>query len=398
MVKVEWVYTNYFANYDQPATIYVDTAGQTIKLKIYDSVTTYVDDTISNTTRSGQFMLQVWSTNPRGNINNLITDVLHVEIYDANNVLIEHKSLNYVYGQYVKQITFYYPDGYTATPIAVWSGVYNGIPVFGQYNATVIDLPITSGIIEAYAYSETHGGKFYYMGRLENVADKITLLGPSDRFDVTWRISVTKDLLGFLFNIPGFDYVSKYIDYFFAQFIAQPASYAYSIVTAIMNRLGINLPVKSIQVDGSDILITYEQDIMWEMVVFLVIAGVIALPYIAQIVHDISVAITTQSETDRDKYIAQVYQNVVQQQQQTIQQALQYASTIQDPTERQKAISQILSSPLVNPSNYYSGLSTALQQANTTTQQQSQNTSQSNMMLYLAIGVAIVAVLLAMSK
>jgi len=394
MVKVEWVTTNYFANYDQPATIYVDTAGQTIKLKIYDSVTTYIDDTLSGTTRSGQFMLQVWRQNPRGNINNLITDILHVEIYAVNGVLLEHKSLNYVYGKSVKQITFYYPDGYTATPISAWSGVYNGIPVFGQYNATVIDLPITSGIIEAYIHSEIHGGKFYFMGRIEKVTDKITLLGPSERFDVTWRISITKDVLGFLFNIPGFDHVAGFIDYFFAQFVAQPASFAYSLVAAIFNRIGINLPIKSIQVDGSDILVTYEQDIMWELVVFLVVAGVIALPYIAQIVHDISVAITTQSQTDRDKAIAQTYQNVVQQQQQTLKTALDYANQIPDPTERAKAISQIVSSPLVNPSNYTSGLGTALQQANTTTQQ----TKQDNTMLYLAIGIAIVAILISMSK
>jgi len=394
MTKVEWVYTNYFANYDQPATIYVDTAGQTVKLKIYDSVTTYVDDTISSTTRSGQFMLQVWSTNPRGNINNLITDVLHVEIYNTNGVLLEHKSLNYVYGKAVKQITFYYPDGFTATPYSAWSGTYNGIPVFGQYNATVIDLPITSGIIEAYIYSDAHGGKFYFMGRIEKVTDKITLLGPSDRFDVTFRISVTKDLLNFLFNIPGFDHVAGFIDYFFAQFIAQPASYAYSIVTAIMNRIGINLPAKSISVDGSDILVTYEQDIAIEVIAFFVIAGLIGLYYIANIVHDITVAQTTQAITERDKYIAQTYQNVVQQQQQTLKTALDYANQIPDPTERAKAISQIMTSPLVNPSNYYSGLSTALQQANTTTQQSTQN----NTLLYLAIGVAIVAVLIAMSK
>jgi len=394
VVKVDWIYTNYFANYDQPAWIFVDTAGQTVKLKIYDSVTTYIDDTISNTTRTGQFMLQVWSTNPRGNISNLITDILHVDIYDANNNLIEQKALNYVYGQYVKQITFYYPDGYTATPISVWSGVYNGIPVFGQNSATVIDLPITSGIIEAYVYSETHGGKFYFIGRLDNVTDRITLLGPSDRFDVTLRISVTKDLLSFLFNIPGFEYVSQYIDYFFSQFVAQPMAYAYSLATAIMNRIGINLPVKSIQVDGTDILITYEQDIAWELALILFIGGLIALQYIAQIVHDISVAVTTQSQTDRDKAIAQTYQNVVQQQQQTVQQALSYANNIPDPTERAKAISQIVSSPLVNPSNYVGGLSTALQQANTTTQQ----TTQNNTLLYLAIGVAIVAVLIAMSK
>ncbi|MEM3414858.1 MAG: hypothetical protein QW575_04745 [Thermoproteota archaeon] len=393
MVKVDWIYRNYFPTYDTPAWLMVDTSGQTIKLKIYDSVTTYVDDTINSTTRTGQFMLQVWSTNPRGNIDNLITDILHVEIYDTSNKLIDKKTLSYVYGKAVKYISFYYPDGYSATPQGVWGGNFNGVPVFGDISGNTIGLPITSGLIETYSYSELRGGKFYYIGKIENVTDRITLIGPAERFDVTLRIRVTRDILGFLFDIPGFNYVADFIDYFFAQFIAQPMSYAHSLVAAIMNRLGINLPAKKIEVDGSDILVTYEQDIMWELVV-VVVTGLIALHYIAQIVHDISVAITTQSQTDRDKAIAQTYQKVVQQQQQTLQQALQYASSIQDPTERDKAISQILSSPLVNPSNYISGLSTALQQASTCTQQ----TKQDNTLLYLAIGVAIVAMLVAISK
>jgi hypothetical protein len=398
MVKVDWIYTNYFHDYDQPAWLMVDTSGQTVKLKIYDSVGYYIDDTLNTTTRSGQFMLRVWSENPRGNINNLITDVLHIEVYNTSGVLLERKSLNYVYGKPVKQITFYYPSGFTATPYTAWAGTYNGIQVFGQYNTSVIGLPITSGIIESYSYSEIHGGKFYFMGRIEKVTDRITLLGPSERFDVTFRIRVTRDLLSFLFNIPGFEHVANFIDYFFAQFVAQPMSFAYSLVTAIMNRIGINLPAKKIEVDGSDILVTYEQDIAVAVVAFFVIAGLIGLYYIANIVHDISVAQTTQAITERDKAIAQVYQNVVQQQQQTLQQALQYASSIQDPAERDKAISQILSSPLVNPSNYTSGLSTALQQANTQNQQTQQQLDQMKTMMYVAIGVAIVAILIAMSK
>jgi hypothetical protein len=398
MVKVDWVYTNYFPAYDTPAWVTVDTQGQTVKLKIYDSVTTYIDDTISGTTRSGQFMLQIWSTNPRGNINNLITDILHIDVYNTSNSLVERKTLNYVYGKYVKQITFYYPDGFTATPMAVWSGVYNGIPVFGQTNASVIDLPITSGIIEAYVYSEIHGGKFYFMGRIEKVTDRITLLGPSDRFDVTLRIRVTRDVLGFLFNIPGFNYVAGFIDYFFAQFVARPMSFAYSLVTAIMNRIGINLPAKKIDVDGTDILVTYEQDIAVEVLVFFALVGLVGLYYLTQIVHDISVAMTAQAEAERDKAIAQTYQNVVQQQQQTLQTALDYASQIQDPQERDKAITQVLSSPLVNPSNYTSGLGTALQQANTQNQQTQQQLDQMKTMMYIAIGVAIVSLLLSIRK
>jgi hypothetical protein len=398
MVKVDWVYTNYFPAYDTPAWIMVDTQGQTVKLKIYDSVTTYIDDTISSTTRSGQFMLQIWSSNPRGNINNLITDILHVDVYNTSNSLVERKTLNYVYGKAVKYITFYFPDGYLASPQGVWGGSFNGIQVFGTVSANVIGLPITSGLIEVYTYSELRGGKFYYIGKIEKIADRITLIGPAERFDVTLRIRVTRDVLGFLFNIPGFNYVAGFIDYFFAQFVARPMSFAYSLVTAIMNRLGINLPAKRIDVDGTDILVTYEQDIMWELVVFLVIAGVIALPYIAQIVHDISVAVTAQAEAERDKAIAQTYQNVVQQQQQTLQTALQYASQIQDTQERDKAITQILSSPLVNPSNYTSGLGTALQQANTQNQQTQQQLDQMKTMMYIAIGVAIVSLLLSIRK
>jgi len=398
MVKVEWLFRNYFPAYDTPAWILVDTQGQTVRLKIYDSVGNYIDDTLSGTNRTGQFMLQVWSTNPRGNINNLITDILHIDIYDTSNNLKDKKTLSYVYGKAVKYITFYYPDGYTASPMGVWGGNFNGVPVFGEINGNVIGLPITSGLIEAYSNSQIRGGKFYFIGKIEKVTDRITLIGPAERFDVTLRIRVTRDVLNFLFNIPGFEYVSGFIDYFFAQFIARPLSFAYSLASAIMNRLGINLPAKRIDVDGTDILITYEQDIMWELIVFLVIAGVIALPYIAQIVHDISVAITAQTQAERDKAIAQTYQNVTKQQQQTLQTALEYASQIQDPAERDKAISQILSSPLVNPSNYTSGLGTALQQANTQNQQLQQQLDQMKTMMYVAIGVAIVALILSIRK
>jgi hypothetical protein len=398
MVKVDWIYRNYFPAYDTPAWIMVDTQGQTVKLKIYDSVTTYIDDTISGTTRSGQFMLQIWSTNPRGNINNLITDILHIDVYNTSNSLVERKTLNYVYGRAVKYITFYYPDGYLASPLGVWVGNYDHIPVFGTVNGNVIGLPITRGLIEVYEYDELRRGKFYYIGKIENISDRITLIGPAERFDVTLRIRVTRDVLGFLFDIPGFNYVAGFIDYFFAQFVARPMSFAYSLVTAIMNRIGINLPAKKIDVDGTDILVTYEQDIAVEVLVFFALVGLVGLYYLTQIVHDISVAITAQAEAERDKAIAQTYQNVVQQQQQTLQTALDYASQINDPQERDKAITQVLSSPLVNPSNYTSGLGTALQQANTQNQQTQQQLEQMKTLMYIAIGVAIVSLLLSIRK
>jgi len=398
MVKVEWLYTNYFANYDQPAWIMVDTAGQTVRLKIYDSVGSYVDDTLSGTNRTGQFMLRVWTTNPRGNISNLITDILHIDVYDTSNRLIDKKTLSYVYGRYVKQITFYYPDGFTATPLVVWGGDFNGIPVFGQITTSTVALPVTSGLIEAYVYSAIRGGKFYFIGRIEKVTDRITLIGPGERYDVTLRIRVTRDVLSFLFNIPGFEHVAGFIDYFFAQFVARPMSFAYSLVTAIMNRIGITLPAKKIDVDGTDILVTYEQDIALEVAVFFALVGLVGLYYLTQIVHDISVTMTAQAEAEKAKAIAQTYENVVKQQENTLKTALEYASQIQDPVERDKAISQILSSPLVNPSNYTSGLGTALQQANTQSQQLQQQMDQMKTMMYIAVGVAIVALILSIKR
>jgi hypothetical protein len=396
-MEVKWVHRNYFHAYDVPAYLLIDTGGLTIRLKVYDDTATYVDDTITGTNRSGRFILRVWDTNPH-TIGAPRVIPLFVEIYDTFNNLIEKHTLNYVYGYAVRSIEFRYPWGGSATADWAYVSHLSGVTVFATGTSSNMPLPANSGVAEAFAYSATGGGKFYNAFKIDTAPDAVILWGPSDKFLVRLKVRYTPLSFARLFSIPGFDYLDDFLSRFYSAFTVNPALYFAHIISATLQRLGVNLPIVSVSFDGDYIYVDYEQDIAWEVVVFALIAFIIALPGIVEIIHDITTMMSTYSQAERDKYIADTYRQVMESYSNTLSQAMEYVNSIHDPNERMKAFNQVMSSPLVNPSNYYSGLTTVIKQKDDEAEKLKAELSSTKNMLYLAAGVAIALAILFIAR
>jgi len=387
-MEVRWVHRNYFHAYDVPAYILVDSGNLTVRLKVYDDLGQYIDDTVTGTNRSGRFTIKVWDTNPHA-IGAPKVIPLFVEIYDTANNLIERHTLSYVYGYAVRTIEFRYPDGSPAT--AQWAYVchFNGVTVFNTGTSSTMPLPANNGVAEAFAYSVVRGGKFYSAFKIDTSPNTVILLGPSDRFIVRLKVKYTPPSFARLFGVPGFDYLDDFLGKFYGAFITNPALYFAHVASATLQRLGVNLPLVGISSDGEYIYIDYEQDIAWEVVVFALIAFVIALPGIVEIIHDITTMVSTYTQAERDKYVSDTYRQVMEQYSNTLNRVMDYVNSIQDPNERMRAFNQIMTSPLTNPSNYYSGLTTVVRQKDEEVEKLRTELSNTKNMLYLAAGVAV---------
>jgi hypothetical protein len=98
-MRIDWAEKNIFMNYDEPARLVYDTEGATLRFKIYESWDSnqaiYLDDTITNTNRTGKGILNLWSTNPHGTPPTTTVSIytVTVEVYDTSNKSIETKKL-----------------------------------------------------------------------------------------------------------------------------------------------------------------------------------------------------------------------------------------------------------------------------------------------------------------
>ena len=396
-MEVRWVHRNYFHAYDVPAYLLIDTGGLTVRLKVYDDAATYLDDTLTGTNRSGRFVLKIWDTNPHS-IGAPKVIPLFIEIYDTSNNLIERHALSYVYGSPVRTVSFTYPQGGAAT--ADWAYVchFNGVTVFATGTSSNMPLPASNGIAEAFAYSAVRGGKFYRTFKIDTAPDTVMLWGPSDKFIVRLKVKYTPMSFLRLFGLPGFSYLDDFLSKLYGAFIVNPAMYFAHVISATLQRLGINLPIVSISFDGEYIYVDYEQDIAWEVVVFALIVFVMALPGIAEIIHDITTMVSTYTQSERDKRIADVYMQVMEQYNNTLSKVMEYVNSIQDPSERAKAFSQIMTSPLVNPSTYYGGLTTVIRQRDEEVERLKAELNNTRNMLYLAAGAAIALAIMMMTR
>jgi hypothetical protein len=224
-----------------PAYLYLDTEGDTVRLKIYevyDGITAiYVDDTVTGTNRRGEMLVKIWSTNAHGSPPS--TPAIYeitVEIYNTNNELRESKKLKYKYVQSNTMFNFKRPDG------ADLVGIINFVDTQGffihYYGSTI------SFYYEPNAYIEflRQEGKYYYIGKVSRVVNSpgsynVIIYPSTDGYIHFYMdIKIDNELLRWVFNTPG---VSQFIG-FITWLNANVASFELYIASRLLEKMGLS--------------------------------------------------------------------------------------------------------------------------------------------------------------
>jgi hypothetical protein len=375
--------TNYYWSYDQPAYLHLKT-DETVQLKVYeiiDSTTfTYIDDMQNRAARTGEQIIQLWSTNPHGSLpSSLITGYINVEIYESGN-LVSTKTLPYYYGP--PAITFKFYDKNTNAQVSGNVSYYITQP----YSFTVYFMNYTgeayipfvptyankSNIEFAYADSNV---KYYYTSPINVDAGTYNVLldpfGPNDEIPVVIGIDVTKDLYAYIMN--------DYLSYTLANSTAfnimwnnfsTNKSAQFLFVTNFFDKFGINVLITDIEATVIDqntvhLDVYANQDlapIILALIIIAIIVGIVMAPSIINAINNLTVTMTKRSV---DTGLLQ-YANTIN----TLKaQAMNQCLSITDSAERQKCLDDVNKAYSSLPST--TDLINALNQLNATLSSQS---------------------------
>lgn len=384
LVKVSWIHQNIFTSYDIPAYILLDTEGKTVRLKVYetyDNITSvYIDDTATNTNRSGTIILKVWDTNQHGNPPSTpaFYDLI-VEIYDTNNMLIETKTLKYEY--VASNTTIHLVKADTKTELVALINYVDSQGYFIQYYGSNISFYYDpNGYIEVVQNS----GKYYGISKVSKIASQpgsYTLyVNPADSdgyVRVEFDIVVTNDLLNAIYNAPLISNIMSFLMWLGANWI----NYNMVIASHILSYLGFsNFFIEKVEyfttTDGKPALrIIARQDIS-PLLVFVagVAVGAVVTFIISNVIRDITRSWaqieTTKSLTDLYQQYVSLYGTIVD-----------YCKTQKDP---EKCINDITST-ITPPSTMATSVGQAVSQIT------NENNQLKTVLNIMIVGLVIVA-------
>jgi hypothetical protein len=323
MVRVEWSNRSIYTSYDMPAYIYLDTEGDTVRLKVYEEyeggTAIYIDDTATRTNRRGQLLIKIWDTNVHGTppTTPAIYEVT-VEIYDTANRLRSARKLRYKYVRSNTVLFFRSPDGRSLV------GIINYVDTQGffihAYGSSI------SLYYEGEAYIEflRQESKHYYIGKLKRVvgtpgAYNVIIYPSRDGYIHFYiDIKIDNELLRWIFNTPV---ISE-----FAGFIAQISLNIHGlslyVASKILERAGLSdIVINKVEVVSTSpltIRIHASQDpkpllkavAVVGLLAFGLLAGLIAGGYIVDIVYSfervVALKVTEQIYTQYSNLVAMI--------------------------------------------------------------------------------------------
>jgi len=224
-MRIDWAEKNIFMNYDEPARLVYDTEGATLRFRIYETWDSnqaiYVDDTATNTNRTGKGILDLWSTNPHGTPSSTTVNIytITIEVYDASNRLLETRKLSYAYTR--KGVTYIYvKDENNQDLIAQinYVTVYNNDRYFRTYSGTFITIPYPDNPTQSYLEIlsvKSRDRKYYMIDRFDRIGTGAGTynikLAPRDKIIVYMDVTITNDIITKLMSIPGLNYVTSFL-------------------------------------------------------------------------------------------------------------------------------------------------------------------------------------------
>jgi hypothetical protein len=249
-MRVDWLNKNIFMNYDEPAQLFYDTEGATVKLKIYETWDSnqaiYVDDIAQNVTRTGKGVIDLWSTNPHGTppADSITIYTITVEVYNVNNQLIEMKKLKYMYSR--KDLTRIYvkdENGNSLIAQINYLTIYDNDKYFRTYYGDNMTLPYpsydnTKAYLEIYRII-SHDRKYYTIARIDRIIPNAgtfnIIMKPSTDIVVYFDVEINNDIINKLFAIPGIGYIASFL----ISGLLQLQNFGFAIAGYVLKLLGI---------------------------------------------------------------------------------------------------------------------------------------------------------------
>lgn len=248
---------NWIHVYEQPLYLYYDFGDKKYRIKAYEDTATYVDDTATNTDRTGAGEIKLYDYYPFTIPANLTRRNITVEIYNTNNIKLKTLTLDYYAGS--DYITVYYRDAKTNTG------------VFGKATALcLIDPPLffeTQGFsivippnIPTLIEFRSALSKYYDIRKVTLTSNTTVLVTQADTYDVEIIIKIDLDLMKrLLYETTVSPTASQYI---YSQLPNRP-DLQYMLATRLLRELGATAPIKNAYLDSSyNLHIIVTQDII----------------------------------------------------------------------------------------------------------------------------------------
>jgi len=360
MVKVVWAYKNIFMNYDEPAYITYDTEGATARFKIYETWDSnqaiYLDDTATNTNRSGKGVLQLWSENPHGTppTGTIAVYEVIIEVYDTLNVLKQTLRLKYAYTRKDIVTINIKDEKNTDLPANIhYLMVYNNEGFFKTYYGATMTLPSPPEPSKAYLeiLRIKDSLKYYMIDRFDRIATAPgtynVSIKPRDKIVTYFDVEINNTVINTLMSIPGLSYVTSFL----FNITLQLYNYGLVIGNYIKDLLGLRdyYVVKVEKVSDSPLVLRfyYETDIAPILVVLilgLAIAGTVIAWIITAGIRDIRVAEITY---ETQKLITESYNQYIA----LKSKVLDYCKEQPDPAKCNTEIMSTITPPPISNNN-----------------------------------------------
>jgi len=312
-VDIGWSgFGNIFYSYDQPAYIGYKGYPDSLRfmLKVYATINntqvTFIDDTATNTLRTGSGSVKIWDTNPVSQTPPQSPAVypITVEVYIIGGLMIQKTTLYFMYVASDRRIFFKDENKNRLVCSVSYAFPYNyngqNIPF---YYINYFDYLPTAPIKKDYAVIEAYheGDKKYYWISLEGdlpAGDLEVSLKPSDQFIFTITYLVDNGFVNALFGNSVGQFLSNLV-------LPYIGSYSMYMAKKISSKLGIRAEVvdaKVISTNPITLQVTYLQDIapatlaivgaiiVVSIIVYFIVSKIVSVNMVGQIPNITSAA------------------------------------------------------------------------------------------------------------
>ena len=337
---VEFAIANIVSAFDQPLWLWVKNPLNTqYQLKVYEKTDSgqiiYIDDTVTNTTRQGDQLIQLYDQNPHGDPKSTeqIFTVI-VEIYE-NGKMVYSKTLQYLF--VANDTTVYFKDENGNTLMA--NAVY--LDPRGFFKHAYVNAFSFKYNANAYVEFYTESPKRYLISRLDHIIQQ------PGTYNITLN---TVSKAQFIVYVD----VNAYIQAFYKYAPPLPdwitaikSVYPYIVASQIQRQMGLDHAtiIKAEYDSNTDqIKIVFETDPV-PILVYLVIAGVVVasaiiIYLIAGVVKDIYMY---QAQAKYYELVQTIYTQYTQ----AVQSKYEFCSKQPDPTKCAELIDGVMQVPTV---------------------------------------------------